>query len=180
MKKLTSPRLIVPYILLVVVFRFIFHGIGHLYLKSSCWDDPLCSHPIDTQLLDGGSCRWFCWQYVQDAAHLYYNKAGYFRSFFLVDLVYPIVYTLTMLSIVRFCWNGRYKKIMVAAIWIGMGLDYTENFSFATYLCTDISWLPYLTAFATTVKTIFFISNALVSIFIGVRWLFLTYIKPKS
>jgi hypothetical protein len=133
-------------------------------------------HPIDSHVLE--SFKLFDTVYVQNAAQLGYNKANYFKLFFPVDLIFPIVYTLLFLSILLQFKGKIFYKWASGLIIAGCLLDYGENFSFAFYLISNYHPLSFIVAFFTTTKSIVFAINSLFAI-VGLFIVIKSFIKNR-
>jgi hypothetical protein len=163
-KKLIAPKLFLPYLLLFLIAKYTFGIItGHI-LK--CPD--ITPHPIDVHVLE--CFKFFDYQYVQNARQFGYNHANYFKFFFPLDLVFPIIYSLLFLSIVQQLQKKTYFKTAVVLIFTGCFLDYGENFSFAAYLMYNFNPLGFVVAFFTSLKSIVFAVNCVFAI-VGLYYL---------
>jgi hypothetical protein len=86
-------------------------------------------------------------------------------------MLFPIVYTLLMLSVVNLTRPGpRLRKILIIAILLGAALDYLEDFSFALYLTTHVDFFAVATAFFTSLKRILFPLNLLAALLLFWKW----------
>jgi hypothetical protein len=161
MNNLIAIKYILPYIALFLLFRFIFGKIEPFYIKNAV----ASPHPIDVH----------AWkvkfridkQYVMDANHYGYDHRRYFLSFFPLDLVFPILYTLLFMSCLQVCTNPQLYKVLTVVIIAGAVFDYLEDLSFATYLLGAGDGIATVVSFFTTIKTAFFIAN----IFMALMWI---------
>ncbi len=176
MHKIFSGGLIVPYLLLFYIFYILFGKIEPIYIKADCLCDPARNYPIDMRAAKKGG--FFDTAYVVNEAKNCYSVPGYFRSFFPLDMLFPLVYTFLMLSMISFSeniWVNKFlwiRAVLIWAIWIGMGLDYGEDFSFAGYLTNHAHGLAVLTSWFTTFKTCLLVFNGVSSITLLLwRWL---------
>ena len=169
MQKLYSRKLIVLYGALVYLFARWFDAIEVIYLKRSCLSNPDTNYPIDSHVwikrcfFDAG--------YVRKEALDCYDVPGYFRSFFPLDMAFPIVYSLLMLSILDLWEKTWGKKVLVLSIIVAALTDYLEDFCFAIFLKTNANIFAWLTAFFTTVKTCLLVINGICCILILLRWM---------
>jgi hypothetical protein len=182
MRKLYSGKLIVPYGVLVILFAMLFNYIEPVYLKGNCLADPATNYPIDEHVYK--TWCFFDAGYVRTEGLTCYDVSGYFRSFFPLDIVFPVVYSLLMLSIVEL-WAVKWsRKILIFSIIAGALADYLEDFSFALFLKTHANAFAGLTAFFTTLKTCLLIFNGICCIEILLRWAGITvrnkWLKPSQ
>ena len=159
MKKLIAPVMVIPYMLLFAACRTIFDRIEPLYLKASCLLSPATDHPIDVQVM--AAHKFFDADYVRIEGRDCYNVSGYFHTFFPLDMLFPVTYTLLFLSCLRLCTWGRSRPIFMFIIFAGMAFDYLEDFGFALFLTTDKEIFTWSTAFFTTLKSFCFAFNLL-------------------
>ena len=95
-----------------------------------------------------------------------YKIPAYKRSFVLLDLVYPIVYTLMFLTLLNVRKNGllhngffrKFYDIFIYLVYMGMIFDYLENIFVFLYLTTQLQ-ISLLVAILTTIKTLLFMLN---------------------
>jgi hypothetical protein len=174
MKRLVNSKLILLYLLLFSIAKYAFSLITSHILKRP----DITPHPIDVHVLE--CFKFFDYQYVQNARQFGYNHANYFKLFFPLDLVFPIIYSLLFLSIVQQLQKKTYFKTALVLIFTGYFLDYGENFSFAIYLIYNLRPLAFIVAFFTSLKSIVFAFNcvfALIGLFSLVKNFICT--KPK-
>lgn len=131
-------------------------------------------HPIDVHILE--CFKFFDANYVQNAVQSGYNKVNYFKLFFPLDLVFPIIYTLLFFSILSQFKGKIFYKWASGLIITGCLLDYGENFSFAFYLISNFNPLSFIVAFFTSVKSIVFAFNCLFALG-GLLVLIINFIK---
>jgi hypothetical protein len=177
MRKLLSKKLIIVYLLLVVAIRFIFQHITQEVLiapfpsiidmqASKFFHVPPCT-----------SCL-FDSAYVSAAKHGGYNISNYLKMYLPLDTLFPLIYTLGLLSIMQLLpkFARGFKTWMTVTILAGAVLDYLENFTFATYLKTDNESLANAVSFFTTFKTFFTSFNLIVSMVI----IILYFVRRKA
>lgn len=161
MNKLIAKKYILPYTALFLLFRFIFDKIEPFYIKNAV----ASPHPIDVH----------AWkvkfridkQYVIDAKNYGYNHLHYFLSFFPLDLVFPVLYTLLFMSCLQVCTNPKLYKALAVVIIAGAVLDYLEDLSFGAYLLGAGDSIAIVVSYFTAIKTAFFITN----IFLALMWI---------
>ena len=166
--KLSAGKWMVPYLLLVIVFSQVFNHIEKYYIKPECRCDSSKNYPIDVNLINTG--HFFDATYVRSAAHNCYDKRGYFRTFFPLDMIFPIVYSLLMFSMINLAQWHRNRQWLPTTIRLGALFDYAEDFSFARYLHTDMDGYAVATGIFTTLKTCLLIFNALTCLYVLWRW----------
>jgi hypothetical protein len=157
MNRVISEKYILQYLAISVAFYFLFEGVSSYYIANQL----ISPHPIDSHLLY--SLRFFDSQYVVLAKNGGYNIPNFFKSFFVIDLIFPLVYTLLFLSIAQLTKLSRYYEILFYLILIGILLDYTENLSFAVFLKLNGDRFAAVIAFFTTLKSIVFSLNLIAS-----------------
>lgn len=167
--KITRGKFVLLYLPLFLICQALFYSIGDEYITRGCQVDGKPCHAIDVDFRD--SHTPFHYRYVEKAAHQCYIKSGYFRTFFPLDMLFPLVYSLLVASIINLNNIRRGRRILIAAIVIGALLDYGEDFSFAIYLNTDAEPLAHLTSIFTTFKTFFFVFNLLLGSVLLLWWL---------
>ena len=159
MNKLIAEKYIIPYLVLFLLFRFIFGKIEPYYIKNAA----ASPHPADVH----------AWknhfridkQYVMTAKYSGYNHRRYFLSFFPLDLVFPVLYTLLFMSCLQVCALPQLYKVLAVVIIAGAVLDYLEDLSFATYLLGAGDGIATVVSYFTTIKTAFFITNIFMALF---------------
>jgi len=168
-RKASAGRWMVPYLLLFVAFPLVFNYIEKYYIKSECRCDDKKNYPIDMNLVNTG--HFFDATYVSSAAHNCYDKAGYFRTFFPLDMIFPLVYSLLMFSMINLAQWPRSRQWLPATIRLGALFDYGEDFSFAWYLHhTDVDGYAVATGIFTTLKTCLLFFNMLTCLYVLWRW----------
>ena len=158
MHKLSLLRPFFLYVTLFVICRVLFSIMVGNYIRPECMNDPDHNYPIDVRVQVTHKFSDAGW--VKEMGTGCYNAGGYFRTFFLLDMVFPIVYTLLMLTGVQLVQPPR-KTVFLVAIFAGALFDYLEDFSFALFLKTHADWLASSTALFTTLKSILFPLNLL-------------------
>ncbi|AEV99473.1 hypothetical protein A4D02_26905 [Niastella koreensis] len=161
MNKLIAKKYIIPYIALFLLFRFIFGEIESYYIKNAV----VSPHPIDVHSWEAKFK--IDKQYVMDAKHFGYDHQRYFTSFFPLDLVFPVVYTLLFMSCLQVCTHLKLYRILAVVIVMGAIFDYLEDLSFATYLLGAGDGIATVVSYFTTIKTILLIAN----IFMALIWI---------
>ena len=155
----TGKRFIILYLLLFFIFRFIFSKITFYYIK----DRLVTPHPID---VDAAKQRGLArMQYVIDAKQKGYDHARYYQSFLPLDLLFPIIYALLFLSALAFCGNPMLKSLLTTLVIANVILDWLEDISFSVFLAARQNTLAGVVAFFTSVKTLLFVINLLLTIF---------------
>ena len=165
MHKLAALRNFFLYLILFVICRVLFSMITGYYIRPECMNDPNHNYPIDVRVLETHAASDPGW--VKEMGTGCYDAAGYFRTFFPLDMVFPIVYTLLMLTCVHLVQPPR-KTIFLTAIFAGAIFDYLEDFSFALFLKTHMDWLASSTAIFTTLKSILFPLNMVTALILFV------------
>lgn len=160
-----TDNLIVKKLITVAIFAvlfFIFRYLFTLAIPYFIYNPALTPHSIDAHVAE---CKcFFDAEYVKLAKYGGYFHEGFYKTFALIDLVFPIIYTtmfLTALAIHRGQRMYIYLKCLVIA---GCVADYLENFSFAIYLQLKGPELSPLIAFFTSIKSILFLINSVVFI----------------
>lgn len=161
MHKLTLLRPFFGYVILFVICRVLFSILTGYYIQPECMNDPNHNYPIDVRVLETHKFSDADW--VGEMGRKCYNADGYFRTFFPLDMVFPIVYTLLMLTCVQLVQPPR-RTVFLTAIYAGALFDYLEDFSFALFLKTHADWLTSSTALFTTLKSILFPLNLLTAL----------------
>ena len=165
MNKLIAKKYIFPYIALFLLFRFIFGEIDSYYIKNTV----ASPHPIDVH-------AWVVKfkidkQYVMDANHYGYDHQRYFTSFFPLDLVFPVVYTLLFMSCLQVCTSRLLYRVLAIVIIMGAVFDYLEDLSFATYLLGAGDGIATVVSYFTTIKTALIIANGFIALCWILVWL---------
>ncbi|MEO6734409.1 MAG: hypothetical protein ABIN01_24525 [Ferruginibacter sp.] len=143
---------------LFFIFRYLFNLATPYYIYNAA----LTPHSIDAHMAE---CKcFFDAEYIRLAKYGGYYQEGFYKTFALIDLVFPIIYTtmfLTALAIHRAQRLYIYLKWLVIA---GCVADYLENFSFAIYLqLSELDLAPVIAVF-TSVKSVLFLVNSVVFI----------------
>ena len=148
------------YLCVVILFSLVFSKIVPYYMHVS----KEFNGPIDVRVW---KCKCFDPRYVKDVKEKsVYKFPEYLKSFVPLDLVYPVIYTLMFLTLLKVrrnkvLYNGKFKTfydIFFYLVVAGMFFDYSENLSFLIHLKTQVD-LSFLVAALTTIKTLFFIAN---------------------
>jgi hypothetical protein len=164
MKKFISRKNILYYLVLIVLFKIIFHGLTPCY----AYPNGPTPNPIDTRVVD--SCKFFDKDYVIAAKQSGYNITCYYQTFLVLDLVFPIVYTLFLFSMLEFVREKKIYPILKYLGIAGFAFDWLEDISFSIFLKLPGNGLALFVAASTTFKTILFITNIFVVIGITI-WL---------
>jgi hypothetical protein len=168
-----KPKLKLPTLLLAIALfaigRWLFAYIERFHFFDG---SETITHIIDVHLIPDRSMsslsdfgkRFFDHRYVKAAAALY-KPDIYMRSFYLVDFFFPFAYGFLFLALFAY-WRGtNYFRVFRAAVFACVAFDLSENSFFAYYLFHPRGNANVLVAFCTTVKSILFITCALVAIF---------------
>lgn len=159
MKKFIATRYILLYLLIFFAFKFAFDFINPYYLQDRC----ATPYPIDVRTVETN--KWADTEYLVQAKHAGYNHQRYYFSFFPADLVFPLFYTALFLSSLLYCRVHKLRNILTLFVVAGLLADWSEDVSFAIFLGTAGDGISPVVAFFTTVKTVLFILNIMVSIF---------------
>ena len=162
MNRFISSKYTPVYIALIIGFIVIFYLITPYYTYP---DGPTPS-PADSRVMT--AFKFFDTQYVIDAKESGYNIPHYYRSFFIVDLIFPIIYTLFFLSVFQFVKDKKIYPVLQFFALAGCVFDYLENFSFAIVLQAKGNGLAMLVAGATTFKSIIVAINLLAVLIITI------------
>lgn len=165
---LSAGRFMVGYLILVLAFSQCFAHIDKKYIKHDCICDSSRNYPIDVNLIKTG--HFFDASYVRRAVRDCYNVPGYFHTFFPLDLVFPIAYSLLMFSMLNLSKPARGRILLANSIRAGAAFDYCEDLSFARYLCTHVDGYAVATGIFTTVKTCLLLLNMLACLYLLWRW----------
>ena len=162
MQRLITKENIILFLFLTVIFSFIFECIQPYYIKPN--ESGRLPEPIDAVTMKDKEI--FNANYVIYAKEKSYKIDNYYQSFFIVDMVFPIIYTLFFLSALTTVnyWKryNLFKKLILAA----MVADYLENISFAVFLKLKGDGLAPVVAFFTTIKSLLIAVNIVVLIII--------------
>ncbi|RAJ06569.1 hypothetical protein LX64_01696 [Chitinophaga skermanii] len=160
-----APRFILRYILLTVLFMLIFYYIKPLYLVNG---GP-CTGPIDVHPSESYG-HFFDAAYVIKAKNACYILPRFYYTYFIVDLIFPLLYTALFASAVKTLEHPGVQKTLFFFLLIGMGFDYLENFSFAIFLQLRSNSLAGFVAACSTFKTVFYVMNSLVCMVLILRY----------
>lgn len=149
-----------------VILFFIFKGIEPYFFSAS---DNL--HIIDVHVKEGGFGALFDVGYISKAAKAY-DTERYQQTFFLVDLVFPVVYSSLFLFLSYQSRKRKWYKWILLMYIAGALFDYGENSAFLYYLHHPSDLGATVTAYCTSFKSILFVSNALIGLFLFVRGFF--------
>jgi hypothetical protein len=127
-------------------------------------DSGVTPHVIDSHVMY--SRKLFDTAYYLNAKEFGYNAHRYFNSFFLVDLIFPVAYTLLFLSTAALLSRSVYYRHLKVLFLTGGLLDYLENFSFALFLNSSDDSLAAPVAVFSTLKSLSFGVNMIVVLFI--------------
>lgn len=169
MKKIATKRAILPFFLLFMMFYYTFEYVKIYYLNPK----STIKSPIDSK-------AFFNVDFVREAKATGYNIPQYFQTFFIVDLIFPLVYTILMLSINSLVRDQKKYHWLRKLIWAGMIADYLENFTFAFYLKSSGDGLAIVVATFTTIKTILFVVNMIISLLILFAYIVRTFRAQKA
>lgn len=153
--KITSGKYIAWYFIGVILFPYLFDAIKPYYLDDLC----ACPHAIDEHPLK--TFDFFNGKYILSAKSCY-NIPEYYFSFFILDFIFPIVYSIFFLSVIRI-WEERkpylYFQVLIVA---GFLFDYLENFFFAYFLRVGDNDLSSLISSFSSIKSFLFIINMVI------------------
>ena len=173
MSSISFPKLLIGVILFMAAY-LLFEYIQPRYFRPS----GAVSHIIDSHLMPeknrDTSCkaygaRFFDASYVRDALGAY-DRKGYLKNFFPLDLVFPFVYGFLFLTLVSGWKKARFYRLMIVIVAACMFFDISENFSFAWFLFHPDTGLNELVAICTTVKSILFFLSFVFSISGFIYW----------
>jgi hypothetical protein len=174
MKKFISRNNIIYYIILIALFKIIFHGL------TPCYAYPTgpTPNPIDTRVIDSG--HFFDSHYVIAAKQSGYNIPCYYQTFLVLDLIFPLIYTFFLFSMLQFVKEKRVYTTLKYLSIAGFAFDWLEDLSFALFLKLPGNALAPFVAACTTFKTILFLTNILVVICITAWLIIKQFNKPKQ
>lgn len=156
--KITSGKYIAYYFISVILFPYLFNGIKSYYIKDLC----ACTHPIDAHPME--KFDFFNDEYILSAKRICYNIPHYYFSFFILDTIFPVVYTLFFLSVIK-VWEKRKKYLYFQVIiFAGLLFDYLENFFFAYFLQAEDDNLSPAISFFSSIKSILVIVNMIIAL----------------
>jgi hypothetical protein len=126
---------------------------------------PAVSHIIDVHLQPDGTDtslaeylhRFFDAGYVREAAKRYV-PSKYLRSFFMVDLFFPIAYGFFFLSLAAYWQKAGFCRVLKIAVGFCVAFDLLENSSFAFFLFHQQTNAAPVVALFTTLKSILFVT----------------------
>ncbi len=154
MNKLIARRFTLNYFSLTLLFILFFYSLGGFYFTGLC----KMSHPIDEHVFR--TLHFFDTDYVIKAKSCGYNHARYFISYFIADMIFPVIYTAFFLSVIAPLKKmPLYKKILFILIIAGCLFDYLENASVAVFLCMRSDGLASTVTFFTAIKSVLFFIN---------------------
>lgn len=147
-------RYIAGLIVLFFVYSSLFDFIMPYYIKEIA----VTPYPIDTATMH---MHFFDAGYVFGAKYAGYNHAHYYASFAILDLFFPLLYTMMFLTLNKLLPGKNIRRFSRFIIIAGCIFDYLENFSFAFYLQLNSLNISWLVAFFTTIKSFLFAFNIL-------------------
>ncbi len=170
MNKLIARRFTLHYFAITLLFVLLFYSLDGFYFLGMC----KMSHPIDEHVFR--TLHFFDTDYAIKAKNCGYNHARYFISYFIVDLIFPLIYTAFFLSIIDIFKKKPLHKFLFILIIAGCLFDYMENGSVAVFLCMRNDGLAATVTFFTTIKSILFFINGIV----GLGCLIWEYVKHRK
>ncbi|MFT3750652.1 MAG: hypothetical protein QM768_20240 [Agriterribacter sp.] len=153
----SKKRKIIILLILFFICVFLFGQIDCCYLIA-CGQE--CVHAIDIHFYKVPKIDP---DFIERSKYVNYNHTGYFKSFFILDTAFIIIYTMLFLSIASLFPGSKYFNFAKRLFFIGAGLDLFENISFSWYLTHDANFLPRFISQVTAIKTIVYAHNLLVS-----------------
>ncbi|MFT3912378.1 MAG: hypothetical protein QM737_23325 [Ferruginibacter sp.] len=169
MNKLIARRFALQYFSITLLFVLLFYSLGDYYFLGLC----KITHPIDEHVFR--TLHFFDTDYVIKAKSCGYNHPRYFVSYFIVDMIFPLIYSAFFLSIIDVFKKTPLYKFFFILIIAGCLFDYMENGSIAVFLCMRGDGLAATVTFFTMIKSILFFVNVV----LGVGCLGWEYVKSK-
>lgn len=170
MYKLVSAKNIFPCLVTAIVFYFLFEATTGYFIK-----DPLTTpHAIGAHDMKTG--KFFDNAFILKAKWQGYDHERFFRSWFLLDLVFPLVYSVLFFCCAVFYRNSKtlnerqatkrnlFYRYLGYCIIAGACMDYGENFSFAFFLLSSNDNLAVAVAFFTAFKSMLYSINMLLAL----------------
>ena len=158
MKKFINPAFVLHYFAVMVLFLLVFHFLKIYYIN----DLATTPYSIDEYVLCTGD--FFSSSYVIAAKNSGYDHAYYYLTFFIADMIFPLIYTCMFLSAISGVKKNRLRVFFLIIIIAGCLFDYLEDFSFAVFLSVRGDKLAPAVAFFTTMKSILYVINGIVCI----------------
>ncbi|MEO6671119.1 MAG: hypothetical protein ABIN36_16675 [Ferruginibacter sp.] len=153
MKQFIHRRFVLHYFALTVLFLLLFHFLKSYYLR----DIHQTPYSIDEYVLLTGN--FFDPSYLIIAKYSGYDYARYYLSFFVADMIFPLIYTFLFLSIISGMKKDSWKLLFWISI-IGCCIsDYLEDFSFVAFLSMRGDELAQSVAVLTAIKSLLFLVN---------------------
>lgn len=152
-------------LLTCIVFFYIFQGILPYYFSGR---NNL--HIIDIHVMRCGVACLFDSDYISNVRKAY-NAERYTETFFLVDLLFPIIYTSLFLVLSYAFWNRKWNKWLLLVFIAGMMSDLGENGAFLYYLYHPGNTAATVTAICTSIKSLLFPVNFGLSLVLFTRGL---------
>ena len=156
MKKLIKPVFVLHYFALMVLFLLLFHFLKIYYIN----DLATTPYAIDEYVLCTGD--FFSSSYVIAAKNSGYDHAYYYLTFFIADMMFPLIYTCMFLSAISGIKKNRLRAFFLITIIGGCLFDYLEDFSFAVFLSVREDELAPAVAFFTTIKSFLYVINVII------------------
>ncbi|MEO8770968.1 MAG: hypothetical protein ABI402_12800 [Ferruginibacter sp.] len=156
LKRLIRPKFVLHYFALTLLFLLLFHFLKFYYIN----DYHKTRYSIDEYVLR--TCDFFNSQYVITAKYVGYDHARYYITFFVMDMIFPLIYTCMFLSTVSGLKKNWMHVLFLISIFAGCLFDYLEDFSFAVFLSVRGDELAPAVAFFTTIKSFLYVVNMII------------------
>jgi hypothetical protein len=148
-------------------FYFIFQRITPGYFSGTG-----NMHIIDTHVKDCGIAGLFDGPYVAKAA-AFYNKENYEHSFLILDTIFPVFYSLFIVSLSFAFRQRKWYPLVIVFIMAGALFDYAEDYSFFYYLYHPSERLADQVAFCTSIKSLLLPLNIITGLLLFICGMFL-------
>ncbi len=169
MQDLISGRRILPAVAAAIIFYIAFEATTPYFIQ----DHIATPHAVDAHAMKTGC--FFDTAFVIKAKERGYNHARFFKSWFLLDCIFPLVYSLLFLSCAALYRSNKHDaasmrrhrrvyRVSVCMIIACACFDYCENFSFAIFLLSASNTWAMPVAVFTAIKSILFSVNIIVAI----------------
>lgn len=158
--------LVVILFAIAIAFYFTFLGITPYYFSGQPPDHTVDVH-LKHELFEG----FFDWQYLNKVQPLY-DAEKYLSSYYRLDLAFLLLYTLLFFVLsIRF-WNKKWMAWLSAMFVVGMIADLAENTTLYYFLTTPEDRLAKISMLCTSIKSVLFVVNLVLSCSLYIRGLF--------
>jgi len=134
------------------------------YVNPYVFSAGAYDHIIDSHL-QYQPFHFFDSHYVMNAGSCY-NKTKYLHAYYVLDLAFLIIYSNAFL-LLAYEWHKKdFYRLFRWSVILGALFDFMENTSFLLYLFnTNTKFLAVLTSIFTTLKSVLFLLNIILSVF---------------